>query len=111
MKNLVLLHVIRMSKLFVYTFLIQCLSMSMLLAWNGNAQIKSIEEVMVNLPLTKVTINEAFDQIEIVSGFHFVYTNKETKNIPSVSLENGSKSLYAVLQSLAQQTGLGFKQV
>lgn len=111
MKNLILLHVIRMSKLFVYAFLIQCLSMSLLFGSNGNAQIKDIEEVIIKVTLNEVTIEAALSRIQKASGFHFVYTNKEMRNLPKVSLKNASKSVYEILQSLSGQTGLQFKQV
>lgn len=111
MKNLILLHVIRMSKLFIYAFLIQCMSMSLLFAWNGNAQIKNIEEVMIRVPLSEVAIEKAFDQIEKASDFHFVYTNREIRNVSRVSLDGETRSLYEVLKVIALQTGLEFKQV
>ena len=64
MKNLVLLHVIRMTKLFTYSFLIQFLSMSFLFAWNGNAQVKDIEEVMITLSFENTKVERAFSSIE-----------------------------------------------
>lgn len=111
MKNLVLLHVIRMTKLFTYAFLIQCLSMSVLLAWNGNAQIKDIEEVMIRVSLHNTTIDKAFTTIEKLSGYSFVYTHKEVSGLPKVSVSNDRQSVYDLLATIAQQTGLQFRQV
>src|SRR5690606_21047967 len=101
MKNLVLKHVVYMTKLFAYAFLIQCLCMSFLLANNGNAQIKSIEEVVVEIALHEEAIENAFSKIEAVSPFSFVYTNRDISNLPRVSLEKESRSLYKTLEEIA----------
>lgn len=111
MKNLILRHVIRMSKLFTYAFLFQCLTMGFLVASNGNAQIKSIEEVVVRLPLEGVSVKEAFKQIEGVSEFTFVYITREMRDLPPVFIEDKSQSLYEVLVEIARQSGLDFKQI
>ena len=111
MKNLILTHVVRMSKLFTYAFLIQCLTMSLLFAWNGNAQIKSIEDVVVSIPLDGESVQDAFKSIERVSDFNFVYLTKEIRNLPSIYIEDNNQSLYEVLVAIAQQTGLEFKQI
>ena len=112
MKNLVLSHVIRMTKLFTYSFLIQFLSMSFLFAWNGNAQVKDIEEVMITLSLENTKIEKAFSSIEKMTGFNFVHTDKELKDVPRVNTYgNDTQSVYALLSIIGQQTGLYFKQV
>jgi len=111
MKNLVLTHVIRMSKLFTYAFLFQCLTMGLLFASNGNAQIKSIEEVIVRLPMEGVSVRDAFKRIEGESDFTFVYLTREVRSLPPVSVEGKGQSLYEVLVEIARQTGLEFKQI
>ncbi|MBD3629990.1 TonB-dependent receptor [Cyclobacterium sp.] len=111
MKNLILLHVIRMTKLFTYAFLIQFLSMSFLFAWNGNAQIKDIEEVMITLTLEDTKIEKAFSTIEKMTGFSFVYTDRELKGTPRVTTAGGTQTVYDLLSLIGRQTGLYFKQV
>lgn len=111
MKNLILLHVIRMTKLFTYAFLIQFLSMSFLFASNGNAQVKDIEEVMVSLSLEQARIEKAFSSIEKMTGFSFVYTDKELKGTPRVTTNGETQSVYNLLSVIGRQTGLYFKQV
>ena len=111
MKNLILTHVIRMSKLFTYAFLFQCLTMGLLFASNGNAQIKSIEEVIVRMPLEGVSVKDAFKKIERASDFTFVYLTREVRNLPPIFVEGKGQSLYDVLVEIAQQTGLDFKQI
>jgi TonB-linked SusC/RagA family outer membrane protein len=111
MKNLVLIHVIRMTKLFTYAFLIQCLSMSFLFAWNGNAQVKDIEEVMIRVSFQETDIEKAFSTIEKLSDYNFVYTQGEIEGLPKVSANKSRQSVYNLLSEIAQQTGLQFRQV
>lgn len=64
MKKSLLKHVFYMTKLFTIAFTLQCLSMGLLLAWNGNAQVKNIEEVPVNLSLNEVKVEKPFEELE-----------------------------------------------
>ncbi|WP_144605842.1 SusC/RagA family TonB-linked outer membrane protein [Algoriphagus algorifonticola] len=84
--------------------------MSLLLANNGNAQIKAIDEVPIKLELQNASVTEAFSKIEKASGFNFVYTSREVKNIESISLSSNG-SLYDLLVIFSEQTGLTFKQI
>lgn len=111
MKNLILLHIIRMTKLFTYAFLIQFLSMSFLFAWNGNAQIKDIEEVMISVTLEDTRIEKAFSTIEKMTGFSFVYTDQELKGTPRVTTDGETQTVYDLLSEIGRQTGLYFKQI
>ncbi|WP_209330786.1 TonB-dependent receptor [Lunatimonas salinarum] len=111
MKNLVLYHVIRMTKLVTYAFLIQTLSMSFLFAWSGKAQIKDIEEVMVSFSMEDAQIERVFSAIERSTDYVFVYTDKELKGVQRVQISSGTKSVYEVLTQIGRQTGLHFKQV
>lgn len=111
MKKSILKHVTHMTKLFSIAFLFQCLTMSFLMAWNGNAQVKNIEEVTVSLLLEDVKIEYIFRELEKNTGYNFVFTNKELRDIPKVGVRSNNSSLYDVLLSLANQTDLTFKQI
>ena len=111
MTNLVLKHVLYMTKLCTYAFLIQCLFMNFLFANNGNAQVKSIEEVMVRIALQNESIENAFKKIEKASHFNFVYTNKDVKDLPRISLGDRNMSIYELLTEISLQTKLEFKQI
>ncbi len=111
MKKLVLKHVIYMTKLFAIAFLIQSLSMSFLIASDGNAQVKSIEEVKVYLTLKDTKVETAFKELEKNTGYNFVFASRELKNLPSINVESNGKTVYDVLIDIASQTDLGFKQV
>jgi len=111
MKNRLLLYLLRMTKLYSFAFLIQCLTMSLLFAWDGNAQIKGIDKVMIKISLEEVLIENAFAEIEKSTDFHFVFTNKETEDSPKISLNADYQSLYEILVSISAQTQLEFKQI
>jgi len=111
MKNLVLLHVTHMTKLFTHVFLIQCFSMSLLFAWDGNAQGKKIEDVTLQVSLLEADIEKAFSTIEKMAGFNFVYAVDDLKQVPKISIENDRQSVYDLLTDISQQTGLRFRQV
>jgi len=110
MKKVILLYLLAMSKKLIYIFLLQVFSMSVLLAYSGEAQVKTIDKVQVELNLKNSYIEEAFGKIEAVTGYNFVYTNQELKNIPLVNL-TGNASLYDALVDFSRQTGLKFKQI
>src|SRR5690606_33939644 len=111
MKKNLLNHVAYMTKLFTIAFIIQCLTMSFLLAWNGNAQVKSIEDVKVNLSLKDVKIETAFKELETQTSYNFVFATREIKDLPLIAFESDGRSLYDILSDIAVQTRLNFKQV
>jgi hypothetical protein len=55
--------------------------MSLLLAGNANAQVKSIEEVPVHLSLNEVKVEIAFKALEKITEFNFVIVRKMSWNI------------------------------
>ncbi|WP_268034349.1 SusC/RagA family TonB-linked outer membrane protein [Algoriphagus sp. PAP.12] len=110
MKKSILLRLLAMSKTILYSFLIQCFSMSLLFANTSNAQIKAIDEVPVKIELQNAKVQDAFSRIERVTGYNFVYTSRELKDLPAVTISN-SGSLYDLLVDFSQQTGLNFKQI
>lgn len=111
MNKCLLKHVIYMTKLFTIAFTLQCLSMSFLLAFNGNAQVKSIEEVSVYLSLKDVKVKEAFKRLEKLTDYNFVFASREIENSQFINVESKGESLYFLLSTIAAQTDLSFKQV
>jgi len=111
MKKRILKHVTYMTKLFTIAFLFQSISMSLLLANDGNAQVKSIEEVTVYLSLKDAKLERVFKELEKNTGYNFVFANREIRNLPTINLESRGETVYDVLLEIASQTDLGFKQV
>jgi TonB-linked SusC/RagA family outer membrane protein len=110
MKKSILLSLLAMSKTILYSFVIQCFSMSVLFAFSGNAQIKAIDEVPVKIELHDASIQDAFTKIETATGYNFVYNHRQLRDLPLVTISN-SGSLYDVLVDFSKQTGLNFKQI
>ncbi|MEX0882842.1 MAG: TonB-dependent receptor [Cyclobacteriaceae bacterium] len=111
MKKPLLKHVIYLTQLFTMAFTLQYLSMSLLLAWNGNDLVKSIEEVSVHLSLNEVKVEKAFKELEKVTEFKFVFSAREFRNSPLVSVESHGERLNDLLVSIASQSNLSFNQV
>jgi TonB-linked SusC/RagA family outer membrane protein len=111
MKKCLLNHVIRMTGLFFVAFSLQCLTMSLLLASDGNAQVKKIEDVKVVLSMKQVKIERVFTELQNQTNFNFVFAKRELKDVPLVDINSKGESLYQNLVSLAMQSSLSFKQV
>jgi TonB-linked SusC/RagA family outer membrane protein len=111
MKNNLLNHVAYMTKLFTIAFAIQCLTMSLLFAMNGKAQVKSIEKVNVFLSLRDVKLETAFKALESQTNYNFVFATREVRDLPLVSFDSNGESLYNILANLAVQANVNFKQV
>ena len=105
MKKSILSSLVAMSKTILYSFVIQCFSMSVLLAYSGSAQVKAIDEVPVKIELQNTSVEEAFSKIESATGYNFVYTSRELKELPMLTISN-SGSLYDLLVDVSLQTGL-----
>ena len=77
MKNKLLHQLWMLTKNFIYGFLIQCMAFSTLMASEGNAQLKSIDEVFVGVGFEQSTLHRVFQVLEKETGFNFVYNNNE----------------------------------
>lgn len=110
MKNVIIFHVLDMSKKILYAFLIQILSMSFLLANNGNAQVKRIDQVLIELHSDQKSIVEVLKEIERKTEFHFVYSVEELENLNRITVDKKG-TVYDVLVELTKLTHLNFKQV
>lgn len=111
MKKCLLNHVINMTRLFFAAFSFQCLTMSLLLASNGNAQIKKMEDVKVILAMEQVKIERIFAELENQTNFNFVFAKRELKDVPLLDINSKGESLYQNLVNLASKSKLSFKQV
>ena len=110
MKNDIRLRILKMSKRFFQLILVQCLSITVLLANTAEVQTKRMDEVPVSMHLRDVTIEEAFKQIEEATGFNFVYTNKEVKGVARVAMQVNT-NVFDALVYLSRQSKLEFKQI
>ena len=110
MKKNIQSHLWAMSKKIIHISLVQCLTISLLFAWNGNAQVKRIDQIQLDIGFNQTGILQAFNEIEKRTGLNFVYSNKEVVNDDLLTV--GPKaSLYEVLVEISKQTDLRFKQI
>lgn len=90
-----------------------CAFAGVLLAEEGNAQTKSIREVIISLHLEKAELKTVLDAIEQKTPFRFSYLKGTlaTTQDHRLSLNATEQSVAAILETIAQKTGLVFKQV
>lgn len=110
MKNY--LHYLYMiTKFSLYGFIIQCFLFTALLASEGSAQVKSVQKVKLSINLNRVTVKEAFRQIEELTDFNFVYNEKELNTNEKISVKTNNSSLAEILEEISKQAKISFKQV
>ncbi len=111
MKNRLLQFVIHLTRIFTLVFLLQSLTMTLVFSNDGKAQIKTIDEVKIKINLKETSVTHAFSQIEKLTNFNFVYTNKELSGLDKISVSSDQETLYDVLVKISEQTKLEFKQI
>ncbi|MFC4870981.1 SusC/RagA family TonB-linked outer membrane protein [Negadavirga shengliensis] len=103
-------HLLAMSKKILQISLVQCLTITVLFAWNGNAQVKRIDEIQLNIEFNETSVPQAFREIERETDLNFVYSNRELKST-DLLVVGKKENLYEVLVEISKQTGLLFKQI
>ncbi len=111
MKLYLLRQIITMSRYAMYGFCIQCLFLSLSLAKEGNAQIKSVEEIYLSVNLKQHNIEKVFEQISSETKFDFIYNNDLLEKQKNISLNVENKSLGNVLRLISKKSGLQFKRI
>jgi TonB-linked SusC/RagA family outer membrane protein len=111
MKKKILRQLIMLSKRLMYVFLVQLIMCTVLLANTGNAQRKTIEEVLVTLNLQEKTLMQFFRQVESKTDFKFTYNDDLVDLRQKVTVEERDRSLYKVLEAVSSQVDLHFVQV
>ncbi|WP_226332330.1 SusC/RagA family TonB-linked outer membrane protein [Echinicola marina] len=111
MKQNLTQKIIMVSKYAGYCFIFLTLTMSSVLAGNSSAQVKSIEEVFIELSSDQKTLAEVLEQIEENTSFHFFYTDRNVDRNQLVSISNQKASVAEHLKEMAMNLGLEFRQV
>jgi TonB-linked SusC/RagA family outer membrane protein len=70
-----------------------------------------IDKVEISIGLNNETLVQAIQKIEAQSPFHFMYRNKEVKNIRNLSLPADKKSVEEFLKIILAGTSLTYRQV
>ena len=113
MKWKLLRQIIIMSKSVLYCFIIQCVTLSVLIASPGKSQSKSVEEIYVSVDLDNNSLSDLFDSIENQTEFEFAYfTNALERDVQlNLKIKNSYSSLGNILREISKETNLAFKRV
>ena len=117
MRKPIRLHLTRilvlMSKSLLHGVILTCLFSGVLLANEGNAQHKSINEVFISLELHQVTVGEALQKIQERTEFKFIYEQDvlSATREHRVTLEVDNESVAKVLKVISGDTRLSFRQM
>ena len=104
---------IMMSKSCLYGIFLTCLFSGVLLANNGNAQDKSVNDVFISLKLQEVTVRRALEAIQENTEFKFIFEEGVLKSTEGqrVTLEVDNESVAKVLKIIAEDMKLSFRQL
>lgn len=111
MQNTVLLTLIKLSKLTFYVLSIICLSLSSLLASNGNAQPKSVKEVLVSIDLSNANLSQAFDLIEQKTDYNFIFSKEKIDLNKKLNLGNYEGTVEGLLINISEEARVSFRQI
>lgn len=100
-----------LSKYFLYAFFLQMVFINLALAASVHAQYKSIDEVLITLNHTNLTLNQFFRQIEAKTDFQFSYDLKDIDGDFQIKLDQKRASVEDYLKQVARQASLTFRQV
>jgi TonB-dependent starch-binding outer membrane protein SusC len=112
MKKVLLQLCIMLSKLFLYGFFAQVFFMSILIAYDGNAQNRqSVREVKFSIKSTTHTLHRIFQLIERDTQFRFFLDENFVDKKTQVVLDYPGETVADVLMEISKQTNLKFRQI
>lgn len=111
MKKL-LLHLFIVARWLLYGTIIQCFSITLLMANTGNAQnIKSVREHTISVDFQNDDITDVFSKIEKSTEYHFVYDKSVIKQNHTFSKTFNHSTVAQILVELSGQYDLRFRQI
>lgn len=111
MKKKSLLLLAMLTKYSMYGFLLQLMLITSLFAVDGNAQVRSINDVNIDLHLKNANVEKALESIEKQTEFVFIYTPEELREAHRISLKANDWTVSDVLKEISKQSKLNFRQV
>ncbi|XOV91626.1 MAG: SusC/RagA family TonB-linked outer membrane protein [Bacteroidota bacterium] len=112
MKNRTLLLVKKTAIYALAVILIQCMTLSFLMAKGGeNQKEKSIESIYLSMNLEGEKITDVFNKIEEQTSFTFAYRKSIIDDQMRLDASFSNASLANLLRYVSQSTGLSFKRV
>ncbi len=92
-------------------FVVTVISLTTLLAYDGNAQYENIKDIRITVKIQDATLEEAIKAIEGKTPFKFTFEEKDLLLRNGISIKAKNKSLDQVLQELSRVAGVEFKQI
>ena len=111
MKNELLRLLIMVVKRTFYGFLVLLVSLSVLVASDGNAQYESIKDINVSVRLQNVSLGEALEAIESSTDFSFTFEEKELLSRKGITVRAKEQSLDMILLKISRDANVEFLQV
>ncbi|MCG8319869.1 MAG: carboxypeptidase-like regulatory domain-containing protein, partial [Cytophagales bacterium] len=112
MKILYKTLILKMSKGLLHGIIIAIIFSSYLIAGNTHAQAPSIRHVKISLDLENTSLPKVFAAIEAKTAFIFSYEkNLIASRLDAITIKVKNQSVAAVLEKVAKETGLSFKQI
>jgi len=107
-----LLRIIIMSiKLVVYGYSFLIFTMTSVAATTANGQVKSIDEIKINLNKSPQTLEEVFKQIEKESDLRFFYFDQNIDLKQKIEIPMDQNIVADILKEIAIKSDLRFKQI
>src|SRR3954467_2202364 len=75
------------------------------------ARSQTVDEVKVRMELKHESLADAFQKIESQTHFHFMYHDREVRDVRDLNMESSELSVEAVLTRLLSNTSLTYRQV
>lgn len=107
----ILRQLLWMSKYAFHGIVIQMTLTGMLVAAPGNAQHKSVDDIVISVNWKSIGFTEVLDDLEKKTELYFSFNSEtvETSNI--ITLVENKKSLRIILELLSKDLGVSFKRV
>ena len=103
-------QLIYMSKLLLYSFVLQCVAYNFLLAHNGMTQ--NLSEVFLTINLRNISLEEAFSKIEKETNFKFLYSDGSIDLNSTCDIGSYKRvSLREILTAIARKNNVRFKRI
>ncbi|MDN5204331.1 SusC/RagA family TonB-linked outer membrane protein [Fulvivirgaceae bacterium BMA10] len=110
MKSSLQRQLIYMSKLLIYSFVIQCMAYNFILAHSGMTQ--NLSDVFLTINLKKTSLEKALSKIEKETDFKFLYSDGsiDLKNVSNIGSYKDA-SLREILLSISKTNHVRFKRI
>ena len=100
-----------MSKYAIFGIILQTILYSLVIADDGRAQKKSMEDIRISINLENLNIQDAFAKIEAASDFTFAFKRNNINLRKKLHITSVEQSLADLLRRIAKDANLKFKRV